>query len=117
MDKKEIAELAAWTAKSIKDTLAYDGRQLDDAGEDIIREYVQTDLLNWQRGAKITLESSSLTVQKILERRRHETNTLNEVCSALMILCSKFPDFVASNMRAREAEAEIIADTLPAVKV
>ena len=117
MDKKEIAYLASWTAKAIKDTLTQDGRQLDDAGEDIIREYVQTDLTNWERGEKITLDSSSKLVAKILERRRHETNTLSEVCNALMVLCSKFPEFVEENLREREAEARRLAASMPAIKV
>lgn len=117
MTRKEIADLAAWTAKSIKDTLETDGRQLDDAGEDIIREYVQTDLRNWQLGKKITLETCEQTVQEILSRRSHETGTLNEVCNALMILSSKFPAFVESNLREREAEAKRLAETMPAVKV
>ena len=117
MNKKEIAELAAWTAKSIKDALAMDGRKLDAAGEDIIREYVQSDLLNWQRGEKITLENSSKLVQEIFTRRRHETKTEDEVFNAMMILCSKFPAFVESQQRERESEAERLAETMPAVKV
>ncbi len=117
MNKKEIAELAAWTAKSIKDTLTMDGRKLDAAGEDIIREYVQTDLTNWQRGEKISVESSAQLVQEIFTRRRHETKTEDEVFNAMMILCSKFPAFVESQKREREAEAERLAEKMPAVKV
>ena len=117
MTRKEIAGLAAWTAKSIKDTLTQDGRKLDDAGEDIIREYVQTDLLNWERGAKITVENSAQLVQEIMLRRRHETATEDEVFNALAILSSKFPAFVEKFQREREAEAKILAESMPAVKV
>ena len=117
MDKKEIADLAAWTAKSIKDTLAHDGRKLDDAGEDIIREYVAADLLNWQRGEKITVENSEKLAKEILARRSHETQTVGEVMNALMVLYSKFAAFVEGNSRKRAAEAEAMAATMPAVKV
>ena len=117
MNSREIAEMAAWTAKSIKDSLAMDGRRLDDAGEDIIKEYLRTDMRKWQLGEKITLESSSQLVKEILSRRRHETGTFDEVFSALLVLSSKFPDFVASNLRQREAEAKRIAAKMPAIKV
>lgn len=117
MDKKEIAELAAWTAKAIKNTLTNDGRQLDDAGEDIIREYVATDLLNWQRGERITLEKSARLAQEIFARRRGETKNEDEVFNALSVLYSKFPAFVESNLRKREAEAQRLAASMPAIKV
>jgi hypothetical protein len=117
MTRKEIAELAAWTAKSIKDTLTMDGRKLDDAGEDIIREYVQRDLINWQRGEKITLENSTQLVQEIMLQRRHETDTEAEVYNALAVLCSKFPKFVEENQRERDAEAKRLAESMPAFKV
>ena len=117
MTRKEIADLAAWTAKAIKDTLTMDGRRLDDAGADIIREYVQTDLTNWERGNKVTVESSSRLVQEIMARRRHETATEGEVFNALSVLCAKFPDFVKEQTQAREAEAKRLAAKMPAIKV
>lgn len=117
MNKKEIADLAAWTAKSIQDTLTQDGRKLDDAGADIIREYVQTDLTNSERGEKITIENSIKLAQEILANRRHETKTEDETFNALMILSSKFPAFVTANRRKRDEEAARIAATMPAVKV
>ena len=117
MNNKEIDSLAAWTAKSIKDTLTMDDRKLDDAGEDIIREYVQSDLKNFQRGEKITLESSALLVEEILSRRRHETATLAEVRNALSILSLKFPAFVEDTLRQREEEARKIAAKMPAIRV
>ena len=117
MTKKEISELAAWTAKSIQDTVRGSGRELDDAGTDIIREYVQSSLLSWERGEKITLENLSELVKKIFERRRHETKNEDEVMNAMMILAAKFPAFVENNQRQRDAEAQRIADAMPAVKV
>ena len=117
MNEKEIAELAAWTARAIRGTIIQDGGKLDDAGEDIIREYIQADLKNWQRGEKITFESSTKVAQEITSRRRHETKTFDEVFYSIMILCTKFHDFVANNLRKREAEAVKIAATMPAVKV
>lgn len=117
MTSREIAELALWTAKAIQDTLAIDGRRLDDAGTDIIREYVQTDLKNWKRGEKITVGNSAALVKEILSRRSHETETFDEVISALTVLYMKFPDFVEDQQRQREAEAKRLAAVMPAIKV
>ena len=117
MTEREIKELAAWTAKAIKDTLTIDGRHLDDAGEDIIREYVQADLTNWNRGNKITMENSARLVNEIMLRRRHETKTEGEVFNALAIMCTKFPSFVEENQRKRDEEAAKIAAAMPAIKV
>ena len=117
MNSREIDSLAAWTAKSIKETLTAEGRKLDDAGEDIIREYIQSDLKNFQRGEKITLENSARLVDEILARRRHETTTLGEVMNALSILSAKFPVFVEESLRQREEEAKRIAAKMPAIKV
>ena len=117
MNSREINELAAWTAKAIKDTLKMDGRHLDDAGEDIIREYVQADLTNWQRGNKITMENSARLINEIMLRRRHETKTEHEVFNALAVLCSKFPAFVEENQRTRDEEAAKIAAVMPAIKI
>ena len=117
MTSREIAELALWTAKAIQDTLAIDGRRLDDAGTDIIREYVQTDLKNWKRGEKITVGNSAALVKEILSRRSHETETFDEVINALTALYMKFPNFVEDQQRQREAEAKILAAVMPAIKV
>ena len=117
MTAKEIAELAAWTANSIQDMLTRDGRKLDDAGADIIREYVQADLTKWNRGEKITAESSSRLAQEIMARRRHETLTEGEVFISLSIICSKFHEFAEDQARKRAEEAKILAAKMPAVKV
>ncbi|MBR4153168.1 MAG: hypothetical protein IKT98_09450 [Selenomonadaceae bacterium] len=117
MTSKEIDEIALWTAKSIKETLAKSDRKLDDAGEDIIREYLAKDLRNWQRGEKVTLETSARLVKEILSQRYNETETLNEVLNALKILSSKFPLFVENNQRQRAAEAQRLAASMPAIKV
>lgn len=117
MTKREIDEMAAWTAKSIQEALKTDGRELDDAGKDIIREYVQSDLQNWKRGEKVTLENSKNLVAEILSRRHQETKTLGEVLNALTVLCSKFPSFIEAQQREREAEARILAAVMPAIKV
>ena len=117
MNSREIERLAAWTARAIRDTITDSGRELDAAGEDIIREYVQTFLTKWQRGEKISLENLSELVTEIFQRRRHETQTDGEVINSLMILCAKFPSFVKENQRARDEEARKIASGLPAIKV
>lgn len=117
MTSREIADLAAWTANSIRATLKFDGRKLDDAGADIIREYVQTDLTNWDRGEKVTAETSSRLAQEIMARRRHETQTENEVYISLSVLSSKFHEFVEEQVRKRDAEAKRLAATMPAIKV
>ena len=117
MNSKEIARLAAWTARAIRDTITESGRELDAAGEDIIREYVQTSLTKWQRGEKVSAESLSELITEIFQRRRHETQTDGEVINSLMVLAAKFPSFVEQNQRARDEEARKIASGLPAVKV
>ena len=66
MTAKEIADLAAWTANSIQDMLTRDGRKLDDAGADIIRECVQADLTNWERSGVTKLKPKA----KFLSRCR-----------------------------------------------
>ena len=117
MNSREIAQLAAWTARSIRDTITDSDRELDAAGEDIIREYVQTSLTKWQRGEKISLKSLSELITEIFQRRQHETKTEGEVINSLMILAEKFPLFVKQNQSARDEEARKIASDLPAVKV
>lgn len=117
MTNKEIANLAVWTAKSVSHTMLKAGRQLDDAGEDIIREYVQTDLQNWQRGEKVSVDSSMQLAKEILTRRNHETKTADRVEFAMNVICSKFPSFVEAYQRGRDAEAARIARSMPAIKV
>lgn len=117
MTAKEISNLATWTAKSIQDSVRDGGRILDDAGTDIVREYVQICLTKWQRGEKITLENLSKLVTEIFQRRHHETKNEDEVMNAMMILGSKFPAFVADNQRQRDEEAKRFAAAMPAVKV
>ena len=117
MNEKEIAELAAWTAKAISDAVRQEKREFDDAGEDIVREYVQSCLLDWKRGKKISLEHCSEVVTEIFTRRRNETKTEGEVLNAMMILGSKFPSFVEEQQRERDAEAARLAASMPAIKV
>ena len=117
MTNKEIAELATWTAKSIQDSVKESGRELDDAGTDIVREYVQSSLLKWQRGEKISHENLSKLVSEIFLRRRHETKNEDEVMNAIMVLGAKFPAFVENNQRERDEEAKKLAAEIPVVKV
>ena len=117
MNSKEIAELAAWTAKTIQSTLQMDGRELDDAGADIIREALEKLLTVWQRGEKITNERMSGIVKEVFARRRDETKTFDETFNAVMILFSKFPAFAAEQQSKRDAEAARLAAVMPAVKV
>ena len=117
MDRKEIAALAAWTAREIQVTIKDSGRELDGAGEDIIREYVQASLTKWQRGEKINLENLSTLLTEIFQRRQHETKNADEVMNSMLILGSKFPSFVEEHQRERDAEAKRIAAAIPAIKV
>lgn len=117
MNNKDIANLAAWTAESVRNTLINAGRQLDAAGEDIIREYVQADLQNWQYGKQIAVESSMQLAKEILARRRHETENADEVEFAMNVICSKFQSFIDAFQRERDAEAAKIAKSMPAIKV
>jgi len=117
MTSKEIADLAAWTANAIQSSLKMSGRKIDDAGADIIREYVQADLTNWNRGENITVEKSTQLGQEIMARRRHETQTENEVFISMSVLSSKFHEFVEDQLRKRAAEAKRLAATMPAIKV
>ena len=117
MTRKEISEMSKWTAKSIQDAVKEGGRELDDAGTDIIREYVQSSLLMWQRGEKISHESLSRLLNEIFLRRHQETKNEDEIMNAMLILGSKFPAFVEENQRQRDAEAKILAAKMPAIKV
>lgn len=117
MNEREINELAAWTAKEIRNAVTEEGRAFDAAGEDIVREYVRTCLINWQRSGIATLEACSQPVTEIFQRRKHETQTELEVFNAMMIFGSKFPAFARNNQRERAEDAAKIAATLPAVKV
>ena len=116
MNTKEINDLAAWTAKSIADTIKEAGRTIDDAGTDIIREYVKACLIDWQHGGKASLENCAQLVTEIFQRRKSETATELEVFNAMMILGAKFPAFVAENQRERDAESAKFAAAMPAVK-
>lgn len=116
MNEREINELAAWTAKEIRNAVIEEGRLFDSAGEDILREYIRTCLINWQREGIATLEACSQQVTEIFQRRKHETQTELEVFNAMMIFGSKFPAFARNNQRERDEEAAQIAATLPAVK-
>ena len=117
MNEREIAALAAQTAKDIHETITEAGRVLDAAGEDIIKEYLTACLRMWQHGEKVTHESISPLITEIFQRRRHETQTEEEVMNAMLIFGTKFPEFVENERRERDAEAAQIAATLPAVKV
>ena len=97
-------------------TIKDSGRELDDAGEDIIREYVQAALTKWHRGEKINLENLSALLTEIFKRRQHETKNADEVMNSMLILGSKFPAFVEQNQRERDEEAKKLAAEIPAVK-
>ena len=117
MTTKEINDLAAWTAREIRNTVLQEGRTFDATGEDIVREYVRSCLVSQNRGDKISAELCAKLATEIFTRRQHETQTQTEVMNAMLIFGSKFPSFVADNQRQRDAEAAQIAATLPAVKV
>ena len=117
MNEREINELAAWTAREIRNAVLQEGRAFDAAGEDILCEYVRTCLVSQKRGDKISLELCAKLVTEIFTRRQQETQTQTEVMNAMLVFGSKFPSFVADEQRQRDAEAARIAAILPAVKV
>lgn len=117
MNTTEINDLAAWTAQSISDTIKDSGRTIDAAGTDIIRQYVQTCLHDWQLLGKASREHCAELVTEIFTRRKHETTTELEAFNAMMIFGANFPAFVENNRRMEEAEAARLAATMPAVKV
>ena len=117
MTTKEINELAAWTAREIRNTVLQEGRTFDAPGEDILCEYVRSCLVSQNRGDKISAELCAKLATEIFTRRQHETQTQTEVMNAIVIFGAKFPSFVENEQRARDAEAARIAATLPAIKV
>lgn len=117
MNNKDIANLALWTAEAVRKTMINAGRQFDAADEDIVREYIQADLQNWQHGKKIAVESSMQLAKEILARRNHETKNADEVEFAMQVICSKFQNFIDAFQRERDAEAAKIAESMPAIKV
>ena len=116
MNEREIVALANQTAKEIRQSITEGGRVLDDSGEDIIREFLRASLRMWQHGKKVTPESMASLITEIIQRRRHETQTETEVMNAMVIFGAKFPAFVENDQRERDAEAKLIAATMPAVK-
>lgn len=103
MNDKEISALSTQTAADIAATIAKAGRAIDEAGTDILREYIQTCLGNWQRGEEISLEACSQWVTEIFTRRRNETQTELEAFNAMMIFGANFPAFVRDNQNQTEA--------------
>lgn len=117
MINTEIADLALKTAQSVRNTMLKAGRHFDDVDEDIIREYVQANLQNWQRDKKVGVQSSMQLAEEILIRRNHETKNLVEVELAMRVISSHFKNFVEAFQRQRDAEAAKIAESMPAIKV
>lgn len=117
MTTKEIADLSTWTAKSICDTIKESGRKIDAAGQDIIREYIQTCLHDWQVNGNASLENCAQMATEIFMRRKSETKTELETFNSLLIFGANFPEFVKENQRERDAEATQLANEIPPVKI
>ena len=117
MTNREIAHAAKIMARKCRRGLKKCDIKLDDAAENIICEYVQTELKNWQRENKYIPEISAQLVEKILSTRLQETATPFETVETLKLIFANLPVLFDKIQREREAEAKELAAKLPAIKV
>lgn len=115
MNRMEINKSAESAWKKVKPTFKL--IKLDNAGEDIIREYLRSELFRWQFGETITAENSAQMAQKILKQRQQDTTTFEGVSRVLAILTSFVPIALEAVQRDRDEEARQIAMSMSAIKV
>lgn len=114
MNKIEINKSAEFAWKKIKPN--FNRIDLDSASEEIILEYLRSELTRWQLGETITAENSAQTAQKVLELRRQETSTFDGVSGVLTALSSVVPTALEALQRERDEEAKQLAASMPVVK-
>lgn len=94
MNPQEIAELAMWTARAIYDAFKADGVKLAAADENLIAQFVQRMLTDWQGGTQIDTKHM-LKIVGEFEKKNQKFSP--EVIKVLEVFVEKFPLFVARN--------------------
>lgn len=95
MNPQEIAELAMWTARAIYDTLKQDGVKLSAVEENLIAQFVQRMLTDWQSGKKIDTQHMLKLVDEMETPKNHKLSP--EIIRVLTVFVEKFPLFVEGN--------------------
>ena len=114
MTRKEIEMSAETALKKLKRLFNV---KFDKAGDDILREYLRSELINWQHGKEVTAENSERLCQEILTRRKHETTSFDELSRVMTNVSLLVPTAIEALQRDRDEEAQQIAETMPAIKV
>ena len=114
-NRTEIDKVAEHGWKRIKPV--FNRVKLDSASEDIIVEYFRTELIRWQYGETVTKENSAQSAQDILNRRRQETATFEELSNLMKTLSLLVPMAIEMMQDERDEEARKLAATMPAIKV
>ena len=97
MNSQEIAELAMWTARSIYDALKEGGVNLSAVEENLIAQFVQRMLTDWQSGIKVDTRHMLKLVEEMDTPKNHKLSP--EILSVLTVFVEKFPLFVAENSK------------------
>ena len=92
MNPQEIAELAMWTARAIYDALKQDGVRLSAVEENLIAQFVQRMLTDWQSGKKIDTQHMLKLVDEMETPKTHKLSP--EIIRVLTVFVEKFPLFV-----------------------
>lgn len=111
----EITKAAEFAWRKVKSS--FKPIKLDEAGEDIIKEYLRAELTRWQFGEAITTDSSAQTAQKVLQRRRQDTTTFDGVSRVLKLLSPFVAQALEAMQRDRNEEAQRLASSMSAIKV
>ena len=114
-NNREIHKAAEYGWKRIKPTFKL--IKLDSASEDIILEYFRTELVRWQYGETVTKENSAQSAQNVLNRRRQETATFEELSGLMKTLSSLVPVALEMLQKERDEEAQQLAASMSAIKV
>lgn len=93
MNNQEIAELAMWTARAIYDALKQDGVKLAAVEENLIAQFVQRMLTDWQNGIQIDTKHMLKLVKEMETPKNHKLSP--EILRVLTVFVEKFPLFVA----------------------
>ena len=94
MNNQEIAELAMWTARAIYDAFKADGVKLAAVDENLIAQFVQRMLTDWQGGVQINTKHM---LELVSEFEKKNQKFSPEVIKVLTVFVEKFPLFVAQN--------------------
>lgn len=97
MNGQEIAELAMWTARSIYDALKENGIDLSAVEENLIAQFVQRMLTDWQSGITVDTRHMLKLVEEMEMPKNHKLSP--EILSVLKVFIEQFPLFVAKNSK------------------